>query len=132
MGRKNNRKAEHIPKIRKDLLVHPKRMEIWYASLPMDRRTSVQGGNRPVVIVSNDICNEKSNTVTVAPITSQLKHLEMPTHVIIEHLRDESSMVLAEQIMTVDKRCLDRKIGDCKELEGKIEEALLEQIGIAR
>ena len=132
MGRKNNRKTEHIPKIRKNLLIHPRRMEIWYASLPMDRRTSVQGGNRPVVIVSNDICNEKSSTVTVAPLTSQLKHLEMPTHVIIENLKDEASMVLAEQIMTVDKRCLDRKIGDCKELEREIEEALLEQIGIER
>lgn len=132
MGRKNNRKAEHIPRIRNSLLVHPKRMEIWYASLPLDRRTSVQGGNRPVVIISNDICNEKSNTVTVAPITSQLKHLEMPTHVLIENLKDETSMVLAEQIMTVDKRFLDRKIGDCKESEEKIEKALMEQIGIKK
>lgn len=132
MGRKNNRKSEHIPKIRTSLLVHPKRMEIWYAALPLDRRTSIQGGNRPVVIISNDICNEKSSTVTVAPLTSQLKHLKMPTHVIIENLRNETSMLLAEQIMTVDKRCLDRKIGDCKGIEDKIEKALMEQIGIAR
>lgn len=130
MGRKNNRKTEHIPKIRKCLLIQPRRMEIWYASLPLDKRTSVQGGNRPVVIISNDICNERSNTVTVAPITSHLKHLEMPTHVLIENLKDETSMILAEQIMTVDKRFLDRKIGDCKEIEEKIELALLEQIGI--
>ena len=132
MGRKNSRKTEHIPKIRKNLLIQPKRMDIWYASLPLDRRTSVQGGNRPVVIVSNDICNEKSNTVTVAPITTQLKHLEMPTHVLIENLKDETSLVLAEQIMTVDKRFLDRKIGDCKEIEDKIDRALMEQIGIKR
>ena len=63
MGRKNNRKRERVPRISNNLLVHPRRMEIWYASLPMDRRTSVQGGSRPVVIVSNDICNENSPAV---------------------------------------------------------------------
>ena len=62
----------------------------------------------------------------------QLKHLEMPTHVLIENLKDETSMVLAEQIMTMDKRFLDRKIGDCKEIEDKINRALMEQIGIKR
>lgn len=130
MGRKNNRKKEYIPHIHKRLLIHPRRMEIWYASLPMDRRTSVQGGSRPVVIVSNDICNEKSSAVTVVPITRQIKHLEMPTHVVIEEILNQPSMVLAEQIMTVDKRFLDRKIGDCKSVEPAIEKAMLEQLNI--
>ena len=80
-----------------------------------------------MVIVSNDICNEKSNTVTVAPVTRQIKHLEMPTHVLI---MDGASMVLAEQVMTIDKRFLDRRIGDCKGQEQQIEKALMEQIGI--
>ena len=127
MGRKNRRKQEHIRPLSRQLIVHPKRMEIWYASLPLDRRTNVQGGNRPVVIVSNDICNEKSNAVTVAPVTRQIKHMEMPTHVLI---MDGTSMVLAEQIMTIDKRFLNRRIGDCKGLESQIEKALMEQIGI--
>lgn len=127
MGRKNRRKQEHIRPLGKQLIVRPRRMEIWYASLPLDRRTSVQGGNRPVVIVSNDICNEKSNAVTVAPVTRQIKHMEMPTHVLI---MDGTSMVLAEQIMTIDKRFLDRRIGDCKGQESQIEKALMEQIGI--
>ena len=43
----------------------PQRMEIWYAYLPMKKGSSVQGGNRPVVIISNDICNEVSSVVTV-------------------------------------------------------------------
>ncbi len=133
MGRKNRRMKEHIPDMKRleRRLVHPKRMEIWYAKLPMGRNTSVQGGSRPVVIISNDICNQKSNTVTVAPITSRMKHLEMPTHVVIGNLRDEDSMVLAEQIMTIDKSRLDRKIGDCAGMEDQIEAAILEQIGIA-
>ena len=130
MGRKNNRKRERIRSVPRDILIHPRRMEIWYASLPMDRRTSVQGGSRPVVIVSNDICNEKSSAVTVVPITRQIKHLEMPTHVVIEEILNQPSMVLAEQIMTVDKRFLDRKIGDCKSVEPAIEKAMLEQLNI--
>ena len=59
MGRKNRRKQEHIRPLSRQLIVRPKRMDIWYAALPLDRRTSIQGGSRPVVIVSNDICNEK-------------------------------------------------------------------------
>ena len=132
MGRKNNRKNEHIPSVKRleRQLIRPKRMEIWYAKLPLDRNTSVQGGSRPVVIISNDICNQRSNTVTVAPITSRMKHLEMPTHVMIGNLRDENSMVLAEQIMTIDKNRLDRKIGSCAGMEDQIEAAILEQVGI--
>ena len=132
MGRKNNRRNEHIPSMKRleRQLVHPKRMEIWYAKLPLDRNTSVQGGSRPVVIISNDICNQRSSTVTVAPITSRMKHLEMPTHVLIGNLRDENSMVLAEQIQTIDKSRLDRKIGSCAGMEDQIEAAILEQIGI--
>ena len=89
-------------------------------------------GSRPVLVISNDIVNARSANVTVAPITSQLKHLEMPTHVVIRNLRESSSMVLAEQIMTVDKKKLLRRIGDCKEMEAEIEKALMEQIGIGR
>lgn len=132
MGRKNNRKKEHIPSIKRleRLLVYPRRMEIWHANLPMNQNTSVQGGSRPVVIISNDICNQKSNIVTVAPITSRMKHLEMPTHVVIGNLREENSMVLAEQIQTIDKSLLDKRIGSCAGMEDQIEAAILEQIGI--
>ena len=121
MGRKNRKKQ-----------YHPRRMEVWFADLPMDETTSIQGGSRPVLVISNDIVNARSANVTVAPITSQLKHLEMPTHVVIRNLRERSSMILAEQIMTVDKKKLIRRIGDCKEMEAEIEKALMEQIGIGR
>lgn len=125
MGRENTQ--EHKQERRQQSAIHPKRMEIWYASLPLNRRTCIQGGNRPVVIVSNDICNEKSNAVTVVPVTRKMKHIKMPTHVLI---MDGTSMVLAEQVMTIDKQFLGRRIGDCKGQESQIEEALMEQIGI--
>ena len=132
VGRKNNRKEEHIPRVKTERLFQPRRMEIWYARLPLNRKTSVQGGARPVIIVSNDISIERSGTVTVVPLTTQLKHLEMPTHVVIEGVMEETSMALAEQVMTIDKKALIRMVTECKGYEDEIEAALLEQIGVAR
>ena len=75
---------------------------------------SVQGGMRPAVIVQNDVGNAHSPTVTVVPITSAMKKKHMPTHVMLN--RGEGgvmydSMILAEQICTINKTQLDRKLG---------------------
>jgi len=110
----------------------PKRMEIWYATLPLDKHSSVQGGNRPVLVVSNDTCNVLSSVVTVIPLTTQLKHLSQPTHVIVEIKNGEPSMLLAEQIMSIDKQRLNRKIDICEEpvVVEKIETAVKQQLGL--
>ena len=134
MGRKNRRKSEHVKRLPRVVDIQfPRRMEIWYAKLPMDRRTSVQGGARPVLVISNDVCNERSSIITVIPMTTQMKHLSQPTHVVVEMEDGTQSMVLAEQIMTIDKRLLDRKIEKCEEAEvvERIEQAVREQIGMA-
>lgn len=113
-------------------IVKPRRMDIWYARLPMDRRTSIQGGARPVLIISNDICNERSPVVTAIPMTTQIKHLSQPTHVLLTLKDGTQSMVLAEQITTVEKRFLDRKVDQCEDAEEirRIEAAVREQVGI--
>lgn len=113
-------------------IVKPKRMEIWYARLPMDRRTSVQGGARPVLIISNDVCNERSSIVTVIPMTTQIKHPGQPTHVVLTLKDGTQSMLLAEQIMPLDKGYLDRKIEACTDGStiGRIETAVREQVGM--
>ena len=102
--------------------------------LPLDERTSIQGGDRPVLVVSNDVCNSVSTLVTVIPLTSQMKHLSQPTHVVLELKSKDKSMALAEQIMTIDKsqlyRCIDKIEG--RETIGKIEDALREQLGMAQ
>lgn len=133
MGRKNRRKLIHgkrlptLNSIRREN-IYPKRMEIWYARLTKYPDTSIQGGGRPVLIVSNDTCNDLSNTVTVLPLTSRLKKLGMPTHVVSEDL-DIPSVILAEQITTVDKAQLIRKMGECKKVEA-VEKAIRIQTGM--
>jgi mRNA interferase MazF len=133
LGRKNRRRKEHMRRLPRVVdIQNPKRMEIWYAKLPMDKRTSVQGGSRPVLIISNDVCNERSSIITVIPMTTQMKHLSQPTHVLLEMEDGNQSMVLAEQIMAIDKRLLDRKIDTCRDEKTitKIEKAVCEQVGI--
>ena len=89
---------------------------------------SVQGGARPVIIVSNDACNEASGIVTVIPLTSQMKRLNLPTHILI-HLGDGDSVALAEQVMTIDQRLLDHRMGRC-DRETEIEDAMKVQLGL--
>lgn len=88
-----------------------KRMEIYMADLPLSGG-SVQMGKRPVLIVQNDVGNMKSPTVVVVPLTTaekkwQIVHVEIPTSTGIP----KESIALCEQIMTVSKDCLGRKIG---------------------
>ena len=79
---------------------------------------SEQGGVRPVLIVQNDIGNRYSPTVIAAAITSQQSKAKLPTHIPIEAdgcglSRD--SVVLLEQIRTLDKRRLKEKMGSINE-----------------
>lgn len=112
--------------------VNFKRGEIYLAELPTLTGTSVQGGKRPVVIVQNDKGNMYSPVITALPITSQTKR-DMPTHVKIgdnEGLMKES-VILGEQILTISKQNLIKKIGNCSEYKLKqVEMALLVQLGM--
>ena len=90
-----------------------KRGDIFYADLsPVIG--SEQGGIRPVIIIQNDIGNKYSPTVIVAAITSQINKAKLPTHVEIsseEYGLNRDSVVLLEQIRTLDKKRLKEKIG---------------------
>lgn len=90
-----------------------KRGEIYYADLsPVVG--SEQGGVRPVLIVQNDVGNKFSPTVIAAAITSQTEKNHLPTHIDIvpEHCGlSRDSVVLLEQIRTIDKRRLREKMG---------------------
>ena len=95
---------------------------------------SEQGGVRPVVVIQNDVGNKYSPTVIVAAITSQINKAKLPTHVEIragEHGLNKDSVVLLEQLRTVDKRRLKERIGrmDADAME-KVNEALVIRLGI--
>ena len=90
-----------------------KRGDIYYADLsPVIG--SEQGGIRPVLIVQNDIGNKYSPTIIVAAITSQINKAKLPTHIEIsaeEYHLSKDSVILLEQIRTIDKRRLREKVG---------------------
>ena len=89
-----------------------KRGEIYYADLG-DVVGSEQAGIRPVVIIQNNVGNKYSKTVIVLPITSKTKK-SLPTHVNISGSKyglEKDSIVLAEQIRTIDKTRVISKIG---------------------
>lgn len=87
-----------------------KRGDIYYAELVEKQIGSVQAGIRPVVIKQGDWLNRTSTTFGVALITSQLKNIGMPTHVLLPRLKGlpKRSMVLGEQQTTVDRKQLRR------------------------
>ena len=95
---------------------------------------SEQRGERPVLIVQNNKGNIFSPTVTVLPITTKIHKSEgMPTHVIIDDLNvlPEKSAIMAEQITTIDKSKLIRKLGilDKQFMSKVVNPKLLIQLG---
>lgn len=105
-----------------------RRGDIYYADLrPVVG--SEQGGVRPVLIIQNDVGNRHSPTVICAAITSRMNKAKLPTHVELNRgscdmIRD--SVILLEQVRTIDKRRLKEKICHIDgELLQKVNEALM-------
>lgn len=108
-----------------------KRGDIYYADLnPV--KGSEQGGVRPVLIVQNDMGNKHSPTVIVAAITSNVNKASLPTHILLEDIEGLSkrSVVLLEQIRTIDKVRLTKKIATLpRSYMEEIDRALLISMG---
>jgi mRNA interferase MazF len=110
-----------------------KRGDIFYADLsPVVG--SEQGGMRPVLVVQNNIGNHYSPTVIVAAITAKIQKARMPTHVGITakqtHI-ERDSVILLEQIRTIDKQRLRDKITQLNApLMKKVDEALSVSLGL--
>lgn len=90
-----------------------KRGELYYADLsPVIG--SEQGGVRPVLVVQNDVGNRYSPTVIAAAVTSKMTKAKLPTHIELcasDYGLSKDSVVLLEQIRTIDKRRLKERIG---------------------
>ena len=89
---------------------------------------SEQGGVRPVLVVQNDVGNKYSPTVIAAAVTSQINKAKMPTHIEISaetYGLVKDSVILMEQIRTIDKKRLKEKIGHADdELMQRVNRAL--------
>ena len=112
-----------------------KRGDIYYADLsPVVG--SEQGGVRPVLIVQNDVGNKYSPTVIAAAITSQQFKTNLPTHIPVNASvcgLSKDSVVLLEQIRTLDKKRLREKMGNLPETDmDRINDALSVSIGLDR
>lgn len=109
------------------------RGDIFYVDL-YNREGSEQSGMRPVIVIQNDTGNFYSQTVIVACITSRIKKLYMPTHVLIYPGRSGlsvRSMTLLEQLITIDKNRLLYYIGTLdSSTMNKVDRALAISIGI--
>lgn len=110
-----------------------KRGEIYYADLGATVG-SEQGGERPVLIIQNNVGNRHSPTVIAASITSRQNKAPLPTHVFLHAGAGNlpcDSVVLMEQVRTIDKRRLKRRVGQLnKEEMTAAERALLISFGV--
>ena len=93
-----------------------RRGDILWADLGMFPTTSVQGGVRPVIVVSNNKANTYSSVITVVPLTSRIyKKRYLPTHVFISKYDmtgiRKGSLALAEQVMSISTKCIIEKCG---------------------
>lgn len=112
-----------------------KRGELYYADLsPVVG--SEQGGIRPVLVVQNDVGNKYSPTIIAAAVTSKINKAKLPTHIelpIGDFGLQKDSVILLEQIRTLDKRRLKERIGELSEVTmSKVDRAILISLGFIK
>jgi mRNA interferase MazF len=112
-----------------------KRGELYYADLsPVVG--SEQGGVRPVLVVQNDVGNKYSPTVIAAAVTSKINKAKLPTHIELPsnlYGLNKDSVILLEQIRTLDKRRLKERIGELNESTmSLVDRAILISLGFVK
>ena len=109
------------------------RGDIYYADME-PHIGSEQGGKRTVVVLQNNIGNRHSPTLIVATVTTRTeKKKNQPTHVLVDSnpAFEESSMILLEQIFTIDKSRIERFMGYASKAEMlRIDMALLVSLAL--
>lgn len=112
-----------------------KRGELYYADLsPVVG--SEQGGVRPVLVVQNDVGNKYSPTVIAAAVTSKINKAKLPTHIELpsdSYGLQKDSVILLEQIRTLDKRRLKERIGELSVATmSRVDKAILISLGFEK
>jgi len=142
MPRQNDRLYEGkqgqqaLRELARELRQTPRRMEVWFAELHREEWSYLRNGILPVLVVSDDSLNTRSTMVTVVPLRTKETRMSLPTHVRLLSEKnpnlDRDLTVLAEQITTIDKASLKRKVGEVTFEEDiqEVELALLALIGL--
>lgn len=112
-----------------------KRGDLYYADLsPVVG--SEQGGVRPVLVVQNDVGNKYSPTIIAAAVTSKINKAKLPTHIELQsnaYGLAKDSVILLEQIRTLDKRRLKEKIGELSpSTMTQVDKAILISLGFIK
>lgn len=112
-----------------------KRGELYYADLsPVVG--SEQGGVRPVLVVQNDVGNKYSPTIIAAAVTSKINKAKLPTHIELpsnSYGLARDSVILLEQIRTLDKRRLKERIGELPaSTMSQVDKAILISLGFLK
>lgn len=109
-----------------------KRGDVFYADLsPVVG--SEQGGIRPVLVIQNDMGNKYSPTIIIAAITSQTNKTRIPTHISVDPKigLPKNSVVLLEQVRTIDKKRLRDKVGSFDDIAmKKVDDSLKISVGL--
>lgn len=106
-----------------------KRGQVWWWNCPEHNRIHIQEGTRPVVIVSNDDCNQNSDVVTVVPFTTRVKK-PYPQQVPVV-FQDNVSIALADQLTSIPVSELHRYISDLSQFQmDQIDTAIAIQLGL--
>ena len=119
--------------VRRSFLCGERRSGAALCSEPTTGSRSAQGGTRPILILQNDVGNYFSPTVVAAAITSRRDKTHLPTHVLLEDVPGlaPTSLLLLEQIRTVDRRRLRGYIGQINKKKMKeIDTALAISVGL--
>lgn len=112
-----------------------RRGDILYADLGVQFEGSMQGGMRPVVVVSNNLANEYSSVITIVPLSTRInKKRNLPTHVFVSAYRtglEQNSIALCEQVTALACGRIVEIIGRVdKETLARITEAVQVQVGV--
>jgi mRNA interferase MazF len=126
------KKYKRVACIESEVCMTIKRGELYYADLsPVVG--SEQGGVRPVLIVQNDVGNKYSPTIIAAAVTSKINKAKLPTHIELPSSTfglAKDSVILLEQIRTLDKRRLKERIGELPlSTMDKVDKAILISLG---
>lgn len=107
--------------------------DIYITQLAERTEGSLQSGMRPAIVISNDKANEFSSIITIVPVTGSIEKKRLPTHVYIKGCGlSRPSIAMAEQITSIDKSRLRKRIGSIKKTkyEKRVKKAIEIQLDL--